>query len=309
MTDPIRDSLTEAGEGAGSQVGTEIVRPAGGCGRAGCGFLAGVLGSAIITIAILATILTRGHPLAFATGLFRASEATTTPTPGARLVVALGATPSAMAGQPSAGEVSSTSSPTATNTYTPVPTAIPTNTPTPRPTSTPTPTPTPTPIISLRQVNELGRYESMQFVVQTVIDLAREPNNLWERICGSDQLLLVAGGEVIAGFDLSKVRPGDVQVTGRSLRLQLPPAEIFSYFVREDQTYVYLRNTGLLCSPDPNLETDARRQAEQRLLDYAMAQGILSRAEKAGLNQLRAFFRDLGFERVELTIRPQASTD
>ncbi len=153
-------------------------------------------------------------------------------------------------------------------------------------------------------MNELGRYESMQFVIQTVVDLSREPSNFWERICGSDQLLLVAGGEVIAGFDLGKVGPGDLQITGRRLRLTLPPPEVFSYFVREDQTYVYLRNTGLLCKPDPGLETQARRQAEQRLLDYAMQQDILVRAQKAGLTQLEAFFRDLGFEQVELTVKP-----
>ncbi len=98
-------------------------------------------------------------------------------------------------------------------------------------------------------------------------------------------------------------------MTGRSLKLRLPPPEVFSYFVREDQTYVYLRKTGLLCRPDPNLETEARRQAEQRLLHYALAQDILGRAEKAGLNQLQAFFRDLGFEKVELTVSREAPTD
>jgi hypothetical protein len=158
-------------------------------------------------------------------------------------------------------------------------------------------------------VNQLGRFESMQFVIQTVVDLGREPNNLWERICGSDKLLLVAGGEVIAGIDLSKVAPGDLEVSGQSLRLTLPPAEVFSYFVKEDETYVYLRNTGLLCRPDENLETQARRQAEQRLLDYAMEQGILARAERAGLTQLEAFFRDLGFDEVELLVKPDIPAD
>jgi hypothetical protein len=149
----------------------------------------------------------------------------------------------------------------------------------------------------------------MQFLIQTVVDLDREPSNLWERVCGSDTLLLVAGGEVIAGFDLAKVASGDLQVSGRSLRLTLPPAEIFSYFVREDETYVYLRNTGVLCRPDQDLETEARRQAEQRLLDYALGQGILERAEKAGLLQLEAFLRDLGFDQVELVVKSAVPSD
>jgi hypothetical protein len=185
---------------------------------------------------------------------------------------------------------------TRTPTFIPVPTAIPTHTP------TPTPTATPTPMIAVTQVNALGKLESMQFIVQTVVDLAREPDNIWERICGTDQLLLVAGGEVIAGFDLTKVGVGDLQVDGRQVRLLLPPPEVFSYFIKEDQTYVYVRNTGLLCRPDPDLETQARRTAEQRLLDYALGQGILERAETAGLTQLEAFLRSLGFTTVELTV-------
>ncbi len=160
-------------------------------------------------------------------------------------------------------------------------------------------------MMALRQVNELGRYESMQFIIQTVVDLTHEPSNFWERICGTDQLLLVAGGQVIAGFDLSKVGPGDLQVNGRSLRLALPPPEIFSYFVNENQTYVYQRNTAILCRPDPSLETEARRQAQQRLLDYAEAQGILQKAQTAGVTQLEAFFRDLGFDQVQLTVKPE----
>jgi hypothetical protein len=87
------------------------------------------------------------------------------------------------------------------------------------------------------------------------------------------------------------------------VRLILPPVEVFEYFVKEDQTQVYQRKTGLLCRPDPNLETEARRMAEERLLDYALEQGILERAERAGLAQLEGLLRGLGFEQVELDVQ------
>jgi hypothetical protein len=302
MADQARDPFPAEEAESDLEDGPEAAPARGGCGRAGCGFLIGVLGSALITVLVIATLLTRGHLLTFAERLLAGSTASPTPIAPADLARAASAVGPATASRGQVAAATGAPQPTATNTFIPVPTAVPTRTP------TPTPTATPTPIIALRQVNELGRYESMQFVVQTVVDLAREPSNIWERICGSDQLLLVAGGEVIAGFDLSKVGPGDLQVSGKSLKLALPPPEVFSYFVREDQTYVYQRNTGLLCRPDPSLETQARRQAEQRLLDYAMAQGILQRSEKAGLTQLQAFFRDLGFEQVELVVKPAASS-
>jgi hypothetical protein len=266
MTEPVPPPVAPEGEG---------------CRRAGCGFALGVVGSALVTVGVLLLVLTRGHPLSAIAGLL---GGTSTPTGTAAAVTAL-ATPS----------------PTGTPGV--APTEQPSATPAPTRTPTPTPTATPTPIIVLSQVNSLGRYESVEFVIQTVVDLERDSDTFWERVCGSDKLLLVAGGEVHAGFDLAKVRPGDLRVDGRSVRLILPPAEVFEYFVKEDQTQVYQRSTGLLCRPDPNLETEARRMAEERLLDYALQQGILDRAEQAGLTQLEGLLRGLGFEQVELRVR------
>ncbi len=295
MTEPNPTAPDSPDEAADDLDATAEVVPArDGCGRAGCGFLLGVVGSALLTLAILATVLTRGHPLTFAARVLDFTRPTASPT--AQVGLAGAPQPVATAAPPLAPAATQAVSPTPT--FITVPTAVPTSTP------APTPTATPTPMIALRQVNELGRYETMQFLIQTVVDLSREPSNFWQRICGSDQLLLVAGGEAIAGFDLSKVKPGDLQVQGQSLSLALPPPEVFSYFVKENQTYVYQRNTGLLCRADQNLETEARRQAEQHLLHYALAQGILERAQQNGLTQLQAFFKDLGFEQVQLTVKP-----
>ncbi len=251
-----------------------------GCRRAGCGFALGVLGSALVTLGVLAILLTRGRPLTALAGLL---GSTATPSPAVAVTPALVTLPSA------------TVPPTATPR--PTATAAPTRTP------SPTPTATPTPIIVLSEVNNLGRYETLEFLIQTVVDLERDPDTFWERVCGSDKLLLVAGGEAHAGFDLAKVGAGDLRVNGRAVSLTLPRPEVFEYFVKEDQTRVYQRSTGLLCRPDPNLETEARRMAEQRLLDYALKQGILERAEKAGLTQLEGLLRGLGFEQVELRVR------
>jgi hypothetical protein len=185
----------------------------------------------------------------------------------------------------------------------PGPTRTPSSTPRPTTTPTHTPTPTPTPRVAISQVNALGRYETMQFVMQTVVDLEREPDTIWEHLCGTDELLLIAGGEAIAGFDLAKVEPQDLTVQGESVSLALPPPEIFSYFVKEDETSVYNRGTDLLCLPDPDLETQARREAEQRLLEWALKQGILEKAEQAGVAQLERFLRSLGFTSVTITVR------
>jgi hypothetical protein len=198
--------------------------------------------------------------------------------------------------------------PTAPATSTPRPTRTPTITPGPSPTPTftplPTATPTPTPITDIVAVRELGRLETMQYVMQTVVDIANERDTVWERIFGTDQLLLIATGEAIAGFDLTKVAPGDLMVDGQSVTLVLPPPEVFSYFVDEDETYVYQRRDGLFVRLDTELETRARQLAVERLREWALEHDILAKAETAGVNHMEAFLRSLGFTSVTVGVRP-----
>jgi hypothetical protein len=196
-----------------------------------------------------------------------------------------------------------TPTPTLTPTATPGPTQTPTSTPTPTHTPAPTVTLTPTPIVVLSKVKALSRLETAQYVMQTVVDLQKEPSNIWQQVFGTDKLLLVASGEVVAGFDLSQVQENDIAVQGSSVTLMLPPPEILYSKVDNTKTYIYMRETGLFVPPDPNLEAEARRVAERRLVSWADEHAILDKAEDFGTLYLESFLRSLGFSEVKVTVR------
>jgi hypothetical protein len=230
---------------------------------------------------------------------------------GAILVLALGrvsqkaapptALPTATRPFPTVRAATPTHTPTVTRTPIPTGTATPTPTPTRTPTSTPTPTPTPRVVIT--EIKSLGRLETVQFLMQTVIDLEREPTNIWGQVFGTDQLLLIASGEVVAGFDLAKVREQDITVRGDHVTMVLPPPEILYSRVDNQETYVYERNTGLFRKPDPRIETEARQLAEQAMLQRAQKGQILRQAETNGRLQVEALLRSLGFTDVLLIVR------
>ncbi len=138
--------------------------------------------------------------------------------------------------------------------------------------------------------------------MQTVVDIEREPNNTLEKFLGTEQLLLIAEGEVVAGFDLRKVKANDIVVQGATVSLTLPPPEILYSRIDNEQTYVYERKTGLLRRPDPNLETEARRLAETRLVDWALEREILPQAEELGRFFLENFLQSLGFTEVTIEV-------
>jgi hypothetical protein len=159
--------------------------------------------------------------------------------------------------------------------------------------------------VIITEINSLGRLETVQFMLQTVIDLKREPANLWGQIFGTDELLLIASGEVVAGFDLSKVSEEDITVRGDHVTMVLPPPEILYSRVDNEETYVYERNTGLFRKPDPRIESEARRLAEQAMVDRAQRGEILRQAEKNGQLQIEALLRALGFTDVLLVVRAE----
>ena len=198
-----------------------------------------------------------------------------------------------------------TSTPTArpTLTRTPAPTGTSTATLVPTSTSTPTPTPTPTPRVTVTEIQSLGRLETVQFLLQTVIDLADEPSSVWEQILGTDKLLLVAGGEVVAGYDLSKIQKDDITVRGDHVTIVLPPPEILYSRIDNEETFVYERKSGLFRKPDNDLEGEARRLAEQAMIDRALKGDILRRAEVNGRLQIEALLRSLGFSDILIIVR------
>jgi hypothetical protein len=186
-------------------------------------------------------------------------------------------------------------------TNTPTVTSSPTATPGP----TDTPTPTPTPLIVITHVNSLGRLETTEFAMQTVVDLENEPTNMWERIFGTDQLMLVAEGEVVAGIDLDKVAEEDIVVRGTTVNITLPSPEILYSRIDNERSYVYERNTGLFRPIDKTLEARARLLAEQSMVDWAIQRDIYGKAADSARVRVENLLRSLGFTEIVIQFRSE----
>ncbi len=111
-------------------------------------------------------------------------------------------------------------------------------------------------------------------------------------------MIFVAHGEVIAGIDLNKLEPEDLEVKNGVLYVTLPDAEIFITAIDNEQSYVYERDTGLFTHGEVNLETEARRVAEREIEKSALEDGILDMAEQNAISFLYRLFRDLGYPEV-----------
>jgi hypothetical protein len=95
-----------------------------------------------------------------------------------------------------------------------------------------------------------------------------------------------------------------VQITegpqGRSIRLTLPPSQVFTTTLDEQKSRVYARDTGLFVKADPTLETQVRQKAQNQLQQAALSDGILDAATKNARATVTAMLEGLGFEHVEI---------
>lgn len=157
----------------------------------------------------------------------------------------------------------------------------------------PTPTIIPDPVTIIQDVKALARLETIQYTVEKVITAEIGQGNFG--FLFGDKLLFVAHGIVIAGIDMEKLQPGDMQMVNGVLNVRLPPAEVFVATLDNEKSYVYDRNTGLLTHGDQNLETTARQAAENEIKKAAVEDGILKQAQQNAESYLSKFFGALGF--------------
>ena len=160
----------------------------------------------------------------------------------------------------------------------------------------PTPTIIPDPVTIIHEVRSLARLETIQYSVEKVIT-AEIGQGTFNFLFG-DKLLFVAHGIVIAGIDMEKLGPENMQLENGALYVTLPPAEVFIATLDNEKSYVYDRDTGALTHGDTNLETTARQAAEQEIYKAALEDGILDLAQQNAEHFLEKFFEALGYDNV-----------
>jgi len=157
----------------------------------------------------------------------------------------------------------------------------------------PTPTIIPDPVTIIQDIHALARLETIQYTVEKVITAEIGQGNFG--FLFGDKLLFVAHGFVIAGIDMEKLQPGDMQMVNGVLNVRLPPAEVFVATLDNEKSHVYDRQTGLLTQGDQNLESTARQAAETEIKKAALEDGILKLAQQNAETYLSKFFGALGF--------------
>ncbi len=149
----------------------------------------------------------------------------------------------------------------------------------------------------VQQIQQLHRLETVVFSMEKIVSGSQDSKYLPRMLVG-DRLLLIVHGEVTAGVDLGALDAAQLTIDGKTVSIRLPDAMVFSTRLDNARSRVYVRETGLFTSPDPDLESDVRREAERQMTQAALDGGILRTAAMNARLTLTSLLNGLGFEAV-----------
>jgi len=149
----------------------------------------------------------------------------------------------------------------------------------------------------VHQIQQLQRLETVSYTMDRIIS-GEHDNAYLPKFLAGDRLLLVVHGEVVGGINLAGLQSEDVLIQGGKVSIHLPAAEVFGTRIDNARTKVYSRDTGLFSSPDPNLESEVREEAERELQQAALQDGILKTAGDNARSTISGMLQGFGFREV-----------
>jgi hypothetical protein len=152
-------------------------------------------------------------------------------------------------------------------------------------------------VTAIRDLAALTTVETVQY---TMVEKGTDRGWLaWAR---GDNLRLFAVARIGAGVDLSRVTVRDIDLDeGGVVEISVPVAEIQYVSPDNEATQILDRDTGIFTRGDPQLESEARRVADEVLVDSALESGILEQAESNARQVLTKFLMGLGYRDVVVT--------
>lgn len=148
-------------------------------------------------------------------------------------------------------------------------------------------------VTSIQKLSELA---TVKYSIQKVVGIKEQKQPV-----GTESLLLIVQGRVVAGVDLAGLQQRDVFAAPGGVEIRLPEAKILHAYLDEKNTQVWDRRV-TWWTPwvpfNPDLERQARLQAVEEMRGAALEMGILKEARTNAESAIRNLLQTLGVMQV-----------
>lgn len=171
----------------------------------------------------------------------------------------------------------------------------------------PTATPLPPPVVTIQGLKSQAELSTVEMTTVAEIYNENLPEGWLDEFLGTkEKLLILAYGEVRAGFNLEEMNEESLWTDGKKVRLVLPAPKILNSSINFERTrIVYYENNIVLDTNNPNLQGEALAQAQKAIEQSALEAGILNQANDFGQLYFENLLYSLGFTDVEVVVDAQ----
>jgi len=152
----------------------------------------------------------------------------------------------------------------------------------------------------VKEVKQLNELVTVRYGIEKVVGMKEDKSPF-----GSESILLLVEGRVLAGIDLSQLKDRDIRFTGRdAVQIRLPPAHIEDAYLDEKNTKVWDRSITWWTpwvTADIDLEHKARMRAIDEIKASALAMNILGDARRNAEGDIRSLLEAFGMKSVEFS--------
>ncbi|MBN1579183.1 MAG: DUF4230 domain-containing protein [Anaerolineae bacterium] len=166
----------------------------------------------------------------------------------------------------------------------------------------PAPTPTRSIVVNIEQIRQQAELATVKYTLSTDITSTHVPDDIRKELGVKEEIVLIAYGEVAAGFDLGKLEEGDLWMDGTRVQLHLPAPELLYVRLDNERTHVVYYNKSWLIGRDLGLEGAARLEAEEKMRQAALESGVLAQAGEYGQLFFENWFYSMGFTTVQVIV-------
>ena len=149
----------------------------------------------------------------------------------------------------------------------------------------------------VKEIRALNELVTVKYGIEKVVGMKEEKLPV-----GTESILLLVQGKVLAGVDLAELQAGDVVVSRDVVNIRLGPPHIQEAFIDEKNTKVWDRSITWWTpwvSPDLDLEHKARLQALEDIKKAALEMGILGEARRNAEMDIRGVLQAAGVKKVD----------
>lgn len=144
---------------------------------------------------------------------------------------------------------------------------------------------------TITEVKKIKEFCTANYTEETVVHVTRK------RRVGTDELALIVKGTVRVGFDLSQMDA--LPTSDTSIVIVLPKPQVLDLITNPSDCETFAESGRW----SHKKVTQYKEVGRQRILNHAIADGIMRYAQESGTSRIRLLFMAMGFSDVQIQVR------